>query len=79
MAEEKQPYRYEDTLGPTTKKMLGTLDKGIEIGGKVGSAISSGVKKGIDATTIDPEKLKSNVGEAWKKWTTKKPVPKVEE
>lgn len=79
MATEKQPYRYSDTIGPTTKKVINTLDKGIEIGGKMGSAISSGVKKGIDATTIDPDKLKSNVAEGWKKWTTKKPVPKVEE
>lgn len=64
-------------VGPTTKAMMDTLDKGIEVGKKAGSVAMSGAKKAVDAVTIDPDKLRSRVSDKWKEWATKKPLPEV--
>jgi len=56
------------SVPPLTNAMMGTLDKGIELGEKGYKAGKELASKAIEATTIDVPK--------WKEWASKKMAPK---
>ena len=59
-------------FGQVTAQATNAADKAIELGGKGFEAGKRLGKSALEATTVNPDKLKETVSTKWKEWTTKK-------
>jgi hypothetical protein len=65
----------ENQVPELTRKMSDIADSTIEGTKKAYGQAKALGGAALDAVTVDPDKVKEGIGEAWKKWTTKKTPP----